>query len=63
MNSSNNKLEKSERKYLLHRRTKVNERRKYSMCQLNLVARVETRKRSKDMEMIETKFGMQMIAN
>ena len=32
MNSINNKLEKSERKFLLHGRIKVNERRKYSMC-------------------------------
>ena len=42
MNESNNKLEKLGRKPPPNGRAKVNKRRKYSRCQLELVVRVES---------------------
>ena len=41
MKLSNNKSAKTERLYPPHEATKLNERRKYSVCQLELVPRVE----------------------
>jgi len=41
MKWNNTKLAKTERPYPPHEETKVKERRKYSVCQMELVARVE----------------------